>query len=205
MAKNGAHLHLPAWPLPSRTASCDPALKQTSSVITLADLHKTRHHLRTTLCRTSTGDSASLMSFPHLPPYNIDNRRFHNKKHPLCKIQYLLLSWGNRLSYYLLLLLPKLSQTIPRITVHVGVNETRRGKSEHTKKDFLLFFDVLKNTDKSIYTSDPLPSRNPRAERLSRIFAFHPWLQNMAGKYNFTFVDHFLLFFCIESTTTLYK
>uniref|UniRef100_A0A3Q3ENX3 SGNH hydrolase-type esterase domain-containing protein n=1 Tax=Labrus bergylta TaxID=56723 RepID=A0A3Q3ENX3_9LABR len=102
----------------------------------------------------------------------------------------------------LLSLLPSLPDSIKRVVVHVGTNDSSRRQSECTKKDFNLLFNVLKNCGKSVFISGPIPTFDRGPERFSHILSLHTWLRHACNSHNLDFIDNFNLFW---NHATLFK
>ena len=91
-------------------------------------------------------------------------------------------------------LLPTLSLSIKRVTIHVGTNDAARQQSELTKSDLNHLFDFLKNRGMSVFISGPIPTVGRCTTRFSRLLSLHTWLQSTCTAQNVGFIDNFNLF-----------
>lgn len=91
-------------------------------------------------------------------------------------------------------LLLSIPDTIYRVIVHVGSNDTTQQTSETTKKQFKELFSLLRSHGLSVFISGPIPTLNRGDNRFSRILHLNTWLQHVCRSYCFTFIDNFNLF-----------
>ncbi|KAF3851685.1 hypothetical protein F7725_013457, partial [Dissostichus mawsoni] len=80
------------------------------------------------------------------------------------------------------------------VVIHIGTNDTAYRQSEVLKQDFASLFKVLKECNKSVFISGPIPSIRRGVERFSRLLSLNIWLQSVCCSHNLGFIDNFNLF-----------
>lgn len=83
---------------------------------------------------------------------------------------------------------------VDNIIVHVGTNDIRERRSIALQEDFTTLLSTLMGTGKRIVISGPLPTYRKGAERWSRLFWLHTWLEPLCTSLSIPYVDNFNLF-----------
>ena len=91
-------------------------------------------------------------------------------------------------------LLTKRLKQAKQVILHAGVNDTRTKGSEEIKQSIITFSEIMKDLDKNLVVSGPIPFKSMSSETFSRVCALNSWLETRAEELGITFINNFDLF-----------
>uniref|UniRef100_A0A8C6LFJ3 SGNH hydrolase-type esterase domain-containing protein n=1 Tax=Nothobranchius furzeri TaxID=105023 RepID=A0A8C6LFJ3_NOTFU len=83
---------------------------------------------------------------------------------------------------------------VSKVFIHAGTNDINKQQSELLKHDFIHLFNLLKNSDVSVYISGPTPTLDRGIGCFSRLLSLNTWLSSATVMHNIGFIDNFNIF-----------
>ena len=91
-------------------------------------------------------------------------------------------------------LLVTIPESIEKIVVHIGTNDTSHCNSELLKSDFMRLVDYLHTTKIAFFLSGPISRHDSGDIGFSRVVSINSWLKRLCRNHDIPFIDNFNLF-----------